>query len=171
MGSQLLPFTPLQANELNAKADTYYNKTYNDNTLFEIIRTYLNIINLSNYDTMVAAITSTFPSFKVETSTPTLRFVVIESDGTVAYDSKSSAVNTFPNRNVPTSDFLSTGNYKIATPHGGRSYYQIAMNRIPQVNNLTKYSSSTDKYTLYSAMRVSPLLKNPMGVLVMSQDI
>ena len=170
MSSQL-PFTQSQANELNAKADTYYNKTYNNNTLFDIIKTYLNSINLSNYDTMVAAITHTFPSFKVETSTPTLRFVVIESDGTVAYDSKSSAVNAFANRNVPTLNFLTTGNYLIAMPHGGRNYYEIAMTRIPQVNNSSKFSFSTDKYTLYSAMRVSPLLKNPVGVLVMSQDL
>ena len=45
------------------------------------------------------------------------------------------------------------------------------MVHIPTVNTSTKFSSSTGKYTLYSAKRISSNLKNPLGVAVMSRDL
>ena len=97
-----------------------------------------------------------------------LRVQVIMADGRTAYDSSSSN-NLFANINIPASDFVNTGKYKINENQNTRSYNMNAALSQTGIAYQSKYSASVGKPQLYIAVRQGSI-SEPLGNIVISMD-
>lgn len=101
-----------------------------------------------------------------------LRVQVILPDGILFFDSANpEANNTLANVNIPKSDFITTGRYLIGQNHGGRTYFQSAALSNTGTAFQKKFSTTTNTYQYYYAVRQGSTSVQYGSIVVISANI
>lgn len=134
---------------------------------------YINMVNAIDYwinsTTIVAFSTGIQAGYPAKTAIPGLDIIIGLPDGTVAYDSNSTN-NLFKNINIPHPNFLTNGKYLINVNHASRNYFMGACLSQSGSFNVKKWSTSTNGYKLYLAIRQGLTPNEPVGVIVISMN-
>jgi hypothetical protein len=101
-----------------------------------------------------------------------LRVQVILPDGSLFFDSTNlQADNILANVNIPKSDFITTGKYLIGPNHGGRTYFQSAALSNTGTAFQKKFSTTTNNYQYYYAVRQGSTSVQYGSIVVISANI
>lgn len=129
------------------------------------IKTYLTIDNENNYNNMKQTVNEWLQD---KNQIEGIRIIIIQSDGSVSYDSNVSNNNIYQNINKPRPDFLTTGRYLININHGVRHYFQQAISSDDGIFYAEKYSNSVNKNLLYLSLREGLNKNIAKGVIVIT---
>lgn len=161
----------------NGALSQLYDSLHKNGTQSAVVN-FLTDVNETDYNTMKGKIEAWLSSDDTKASlgllsTDTitgLRLQVIEADGKTSFDSSSSSSNLFADINVPKSDFLTTGKYKINENQNSRIYNMSAFLSQSGVAYHTKYSNSVGYNQMYIAVRQGSTAE-PLGNIVVSMNV
>jgi len=148
--------------------EQFYNllKLDSSGNCYNSIVTFVSNPIASNFNTMTTSLNN-FVSYYYVNSTPnftSIRLVVSDSDGTVAYDS-----NNYIGKNV-TNIFKDYSDKNINENHNTRAAIMTALISNAGVGTEQKWSTSTNNFTQYLAVRIGINSETSYGVIRVSMS-
>lgn len=131
-----------------------------------------------NYELMAKAIEQWYNSrnpsdsvgLEYTATVPGLRIVIIAANGHVYYDSNAKSNNIFENINIPSRTTPWNGKYLINENHNTRPYTMGALLSSSGKFAASEFSTSTNDYRQYLAVRQGFTTNQPIGTIVISLD-